>query len=394
MFDNMVDKEHIEADSLSARREACEPVKSTPPEQPAWYVDLTREEFVSFRMLLARVNGPLKMRLPTMIMAALCCVALLALALVEWFEAGKQGYPDPTLLVGALLVLLPGFYTCFYVPAKMKKTAGLQYDRSVRSGMSYCGRLEIYPDRVEKIGMSASTCAVMDRNTLFIETGEMMVFTAAGSPALVLPGRCLTDGLAAQIRQAADRLPMQNRRFIARVRTGGEVVAAPTEEKPEELWVSTFTYTEEEYAAVLKGVLIQHFWKMAPLLMATAVVGSYLFGYDGKTLLSCVPFFLVMTGIFLLFNLILPLSRVKRQVPYTSAHDRTLQVRLDTMALRLKLPKGAESWVLWCDVDHVYDKDTFVEVVHNKRATLHIPKRCIEDVKAFDAIVTRCRQGK
>jgi len=101
-----------------------------------------------------------------------------------------------------------------------------------------------------------------------------------------------------------------------------------------------------------------------------------------------------MTGIFALFNLILPLSLVKRQVPYTSAHDRTLQVRLDTMALRLKLPKGAESWVLWCDVDHVYDKDTFVEVVHNKRATLHIPKRCIEDVKAFDAIVTRCREGK
>ena len=56
----------------------------TPQEQPEWYVDLTREEFIRFRMLLARVNGPLKMRIPTMIMAALCCVALAALALVEW----------------------------------------------------------------------------------------------------------------------------------------------------------------------------------------------------------------------------------------------------------------------------------------------------------------------
>lgn len=366
----------------------------TTPEQPEWYVDLTREEFVSFRMLLARLNGPLKMRLPTMIMALLCCASLLALALMEWVDAGKQGWPDPTLLAGSLLVLLPGFYTWLYVPAKMKKTAGQQYDRSVQSGMSYCGRLEVYPDSIEKVGVTATARISLDRGTLFIETAEMMVFSAAGSPAVVLPGRCLTDELAARIRQAADRLPMQNRRFIARVRTGGEVVAPPTEVKPEELWVSTFTYTEEEYATVLKGVITQHFWKMAPLLMATAVVGAYLFGYDGKNLWSCVPFFGVLCGIFLLMNLILPLSRVKRQTPMTTAHDRTLQVRMDTMALRLKLPKGAENWVLWCDVDHVYDKDDFVEIIHNKKAALHIPKRCIEDLKEFDAIVTRCRERK
>ncbi|MBE6807766.1 MAG: hypothetical protein E7527_07195 [Ruminococcaceae bacterium] len=361
-------------------------------EQKDWYVDLTREEFIAFRMLLARLQGPLRLRIPTMIMAALCCVGVAALAVVDWLEAGKQGWPDPTLLVTAALVLLPGFYTWFYVPAKMKKTAGQHYDRSVRSGMSYCGRLEIYPDRVDKVGVSASTSAVMDQGTLFIETADMMVFTAAGTPALVLPGRCLTAAQAAQIRQTADRLPPHNRRFIARVRTGAEVVAPPVEEKPEELWVSTFTYTPEEYATVLKGVLIQHFWRMAPLLMGTALVGSYLFRPMEGDLTSCIPLFLVMCGIFLLFNLILPLARVKRQVPYTTAHDRTMQVRLDTMALRLKLPKGAENWVLWCDVDHVYDKDDFVEVVHNKKATLHIPKRCIEDLEAFDAIVTRCRQ--
>lgn len=389
----MVEKEHVEADSVSVQKEAGESIKNAPPEQPAWYVDLTREEFISFRMLLARVNGPLKMRVPTMIMAALCCIALAALALVEWMEAGKQGWPDPVLLVGALLVLLPGFYTWFYVPAKMKKTAGLQYDRSVRSGMSYCGRLTVYPHSIEKAGSTATASIPLDRSTLFIETQEMMVFTAAGSPAVVLPGRCLTEALAGEIRRAADRLPPQNRRFIARLQARGQVVQPPQVTQPEELWVSTFTYTEEEYATVLKGLLIQQFWKMAPLLMATAVVGSYLFGYDGKTLLSCVPFFLVICGVFLLFNLILPLSRVKRQTPHLSTHDRTMQVRMDTMALRLKLPKGGENWVLWCDVDHVYDRDDFVEIVHNKKATLHIPKRCIEDVQAFDAIVTRCREG-
>lgn len=364
------------------------------PEQPDWYVDLTREEFVQFRMLLARVNGPLKMRIPTLVMALLCCGMLVALALMEWFEAGRQGYPDPVLLVGAVLVLVPGAYTCFYLPAKMKKTAGQQYDRSVQSGMSYCGRLELYPDSVEKVGVTATARMPLDRGTLFIETTDMMVFTAAGSPAVVLPGRCLTESLATDIRRAADRLPPQNRRFLARIQTGGQVVAPPAEVKPEELWVSTFTYTEEEYATVLKGVLIQHFWRMAPLLMTVSVVGAMMFGWDGVSLWSCVPFFLVLCGLFLLFNLILPLSRVKRQVPTLSTHDRTMQVRMDTLALRLKLPKGGENWVLWCDVDHVYDKDTFVEILHNKKSSLHIPKRCIEDLPAFEAVINRCRGKK
>lgn len=367
---------------------------TAPAREEGWYVDLTREEFIQFRMLLARVNGPLKMRVPTMIMAALCCFALLALALVEWMEAGKQGWPDPTLLVGALLVLLPGFYTWFYLPAKMKKTAAQQYDRSVRSGMSYCGRLTVFPHSIEKAGPTATASIPLDRSALFIETPEMMVFTAAGSPAVVLPGRCLTEALAGEIRRAADRLPPQNRRFIGRIQAKGQVIRPTEIPQPEELWVSTFTYTEEEYATVLKGLLTQQFWKMAPLLMATAVIGALMFGWDGVSLWSCIPFFLVICGLFLLFNLILPLSRVKRQVPMTTAHDRTMQVRMDTMALRLKLPKGGENWVLWCDVDHVYDKDSFVEIVHNKKASLHIPKRCIEDLKAFDAIVTRCRAQK
>jgi methionyl-tRNA synthetase len=39
----------------------------------------------------------------------------------------------------------------------------------------------------------------------------------------------------------------------------------------------------------------------------------------------------------------------------------------------------------------LYDKGEFVEVVHNKQATLHIPKRCIEDIAAFEAVLNRCR---
>ena len=99
----------------------------------------------------------------------------------------------------------------------------------------------------------------------------------------------------------------------------------------------------------------------------------------------------VFIAVLILFNLVLPLRRVKTQSDSLSAHDLTMQVRMDTMALRVKLPKGGENWVLWCDVDHVYEREDFVEIVHNKNASLYIPKRVIDDLPALDAVIKRCR---
>lgn len=364
------------------------------PEKNEWIVDLNREEFVAFRLLLARVNGPLRMRIPTLLVSIGCCLLMVGIAIEEWWMAGWQGYPDPVMLCCALLVLLPGFYTWFYVPAKMKKTAGRQYDRSISAGMLYCGRLTVTPDYVEKAGATATAHIRLDDRTLFVESAEMMAFVTAGSPALVLPARCLTEEMATAVRKAADNLPAHCRRFIARVVPGGETVRWQETPQPEEVWVSTYTYTEEEYVTVLRGLITQHYWRTAPMTVTTATCGALLFGWDGETMIKCIPFFLVILAALTLFNLVLPLSRVKRQVATLSAHDLTMQVRMDTLALRLKMPKGGENWVLWCDVDHVYDKENFVEFVHDKSSTLHIPKRVIPDMAAFESALNRCRGTK
>lgn len=361
--------------------------------QPEWYVDLTREEFIHFRLLLARANGPLRQRLPMLLMSIVCGVLLLGLAIGEWLAAGREGYPDPVWLVGALLVLVPGLVNWFYVPARMAKTAGRQYDRSVEAGMTFYGRLVVLPDRVEKLGATSTASIRLDERALFIEDETMMVFTAAGSPAIVLPSRCLTDDMAVAVRRAADRLPANHRRFIARVQPQGQpVTPPPAVEKPAELWVTTFTYTHEEYVTVLRSVLINHFWRMAPILTATAMVGGFVLGWDGQSILPCIGYFLVLAAVLVLFNLGLPLWRLKGQVATLSAHDLTMQVRIDSIALRIKGQKTGENPVLWCDVNHVYDKDDFVEVVHNRHGTLHIPKRAIDDLTAFDTIVSQCRE--
>ena len=371
---------------------------TTPVEGTEWCVDLKREEFIDFRLLLARVNGPLRLRVPTLIMVLLCCVALVGMALADWLMTGREGYPDPVMLAAAALVLLPGLFMWFYVPARMKKTAGAQYDRSVEAGVTYYGRLQVFPDCIEKVGDTATAHIPLDDRVLFIETRDMMVFTAAASPALVLPARCMTDEMALAVRRAADRLPANHRRFIDRLQPQAQpVVAPPPREKPEELWVSTFTYTPDEYAAIIKNMLVQQFWKRAPFLVIFATLGALALGWTWDVpdrqpaLLSCIVYFCMFMGVPTLFNLILPLVRVKSQVHTLSPHDMTMQVRMDTMMLRFKVPKGGEIGVLWCDVDHVYDKDAFVEVVHNKYASLHIPKRVIENIEALDGIIKRCR---
>ena len=370
----------------------------TPPvveEQPAskWYVDLNKEEFVAFHMLTARYFGPLRQRIPTLVVSALSFLMLAGYAAFEWATKNFVGSPDPVLLVGALLVLIPSLLVCGYVPYRLRRTAAKQYDRSVDAGMDYCGQLIVYPDCIEKVGHATTGHVRLDERTLFIETAEMMVISVIGSPAIVLPARCMTDEMAAAVRDAMNRVPARNRRFVARLQCRGEAVPAPTPKaKPEELWVTTFTYTPDEYATVLRGIIQQHFWRMSPMLALVAMMGAILFGNaDITKMAENIPLFVVIMLVLVLVNMVLPLRRVKAQAENLSAHDLTMQVRLDTMMIHNKLPKGGENWVLWCDVDHVYEREDFVEIVHNKKASLFIPKRCIPDLNELDAIIKRCR---
>ena len=367
----------------------CEPNRQET--RPRWYIDLTREEFVSFRMLLARVNGPLKMRIPTLIMSLICFATVVAMAVEDWYLAGFEGIPDPVLLVGALLVLLPGLYLWFYLPIKLKKEAAAQYDRSEQAGMGFCGELNVGEGYVEKASPAAVGHIRMDERALFIETADMMVFAAAGSPAVVIPARCLDETMAAAVHAAADRLPVRNRKFIARTVPQGQVITCPPPAvKPEELFVTTFTYTAEEYATVMRGLILQHFWRVAPMTAITATGGALLFAWGEEWWMAVVDF-LVIAGVLTLLNLILPLARVKGQAAALSPHERTVQVRMDTIALRVKGQTTAENYALWCDVDHVYEREDFVEIVHNKHASLYIPKRVIDDLDAFDTVIKRCR---
>ena len=429
----MENKDFVGADSISAREEAerehieCSPTDSTPPacdavggdvpdapmtgdvpdapsaDAPAeeappqrtpWYVDLKKDEFVAFRMLTARLVGPLRLRTATLVVSLFSFVTMVGYALYEWLMHWVNT-PDPVLLAGGVLVLIPALILYWYVPYHLRRDAEKQYDRSLQAGMDFVGELVVYPDAIEKVTAAVTARVRIDERMLFIETPDMLVVTTMNSPAIVMPARCLTEEMVATVRQAVESIPDHCRRFVGRIQPKGETVAPSVPKaKPEELWVNTFTYTPEEYTVVLKGLIQQHFWKKAPLLALLAMVSAFALGYDFETMsfIPCIWIFVVIMAVLILFNLVLPLRRVSRGVEeQLTAHDMTMQVRLDTMGMRMKLPKGSEMMVLWCDVDHVYEREDFVEIVHNKNTSLYIPKRCIEDLDALDAILKQCR---
>ena len=359
----------------------------------SWYIDLTAEEAAAYSLLMAKMRGPLRTRRPTLITAALCSFILLGLAFGEWLAGVVDQFDYVTAACG-VLIWLPALYVWWILPLTIRKKALVHYDRSVSAGIVYNGRLTITDEYVEKAGASATAHIRLDQHAFFIEAADMMVFVSADSPGVVLPARCLTPAMVAAVRRAADRLPARNRRFVSRIRPMGQVVTPVGAPKPEQLWSTTFTYTHEEFITVARGNIFQRFWRIAPAVTPVAFIGSLVFGWSGEDITPAIGYFLLFMGIVLLMNLVLPLLQNKRRVEMMTPHDLTVKVSFDTTALRLTAPRGSEMPVLWCDVKHVYDRDTFAEMVIEKSSPLLIPKRAIEDIPAFEAALKRCREGK
>lgn len=360
--------------------------------QPPFMVDLTREEYVAFQMEQARVRGPLRFRVASLIISLI----LLAMVVVTLVLDIRSGSPlDPVLAVIGVLTLVPALGTWFVLPYSLKKRAGKSYDQARCCGNTFYGELRIYPNHVEKIGEAASAKIPLNGQSFFMETKDMMAFTTSTSLALVLPARCMTPEMAQAVRAAADQLPMGNRRFVSRFQPQSRLAAAPeTVAKPTVLWQQDITFTEEEYASMVKAVMMVRYWRMAPWFMIISVLGGLTFNWDGTRILPSILGFLFFFLLLTALNLWLPMSRIKRQAAASGQQERTYRITLDEVAFRVEGFTKQEMAVVWSEVNHVYNKDEFVEFNVQKYSLFRIPKRCIADFAAFEKIVDHCRETK
>lgn len=360
--------------------------------QPPFMVDLTRDEYVAFQMEQARIRGPLRFRMASLIVS-LMLMAMVVFTLLLDIKSGNT--LDPVLLVTGLLSLVPAVGIWFVLPFTLKRRAGKSYDQARCCGNTFYGELRIFPDHIEKIGEATSAKISLTGQTFFMETKDLMAFTSSTSLALVLPARCMTPEMANRVRMAADRLPMGNRRFVSRFQPQSQPATAPAAAaKPAVLWQEEITFTEEEYASMVKAVMMVRYWRMAPWFTLISVLGGLTFNWDGTRILPSIFGFLFFFLLLTALNLWLPMSRVKRQAAASGQQERTYRITLDEVAFRVEGFTKQEMAVVWSEVNHVYNKDDFVEINLQKYSLFRIPKRCISDFAAFEKVVDSCRKTK
>ena len=356
---------------------------TAPQTDPVWTVDLTREEYVKYTIQLFKIRGPLRLRNLQLILTLVMFAALVALTAYEWACFGTIDWT--TLLAGFGLLLL-SFGLWWFVPWHMRRNARKAYDETIAGGYCFQGLLRVREDCIEKENAQGVSRISLDGGTVFFESADMMAFMTVGRRAIVLPARCMTDESASRVRQAADKLPYRNRRFIARIQPRGEVPLPIEAVEPTVVWEKEVRYETEEFAALMRHTVTQNYMKQLPMYSLLSMLCAVSFGWDGENILSCVGTFLFVLGLVTLFNLVTPLRRVRFAAANTATKARTVNIRLTDRGIWMTDPNRGFAVIPWSAIEHVIDRDTFVEITRG-RQTVHIPKRYIDDLSAFDALV-------
>lgn len=364
--------------------------ENTAPATP-YRVDLTREEYIAFTMQMARAFGPLRSRTGQLIASLACCGLVAALTVYDMYLFGQPDW----LLIGlsAVMALVAiGFW--LYVPHRMRRRAGTEYDQMIECGYSYCGELHISDSEVAKVSEEVTTRVRLDGHAVFMESADMLVFIGSEQRAIVLPARCLTKEAADRLRQAADRLPPTSRRFFGRIQPQGQVVTPPVREEQTVLWEQTIHYDPRETLDILKARTLQQFWTRLPHFALMSMLLALAFGWSDTSIWPCVLFFLGALALLTVFNLVMPLSRLRRmqRAGYAPSPNSALQVKFTERGVRM-LEGERFACAPWSRIEHVYDRGEYAEMLW-KQHFLRIPKRCIPDIAAFDAILKRCRNNK
>ncbi len=359
-----------------------EPVTETL--DPSWQTDLSRDEYSRYYSVFAKLTGPLRLSRVLLVVALLFAVAMGAILVYEWVALQLVDW----LSVGITAVLTVGSLALWwYAPRHVRRTAEKQYDRMIDGGYSFAGSVRVRGDRVEKENAQGRTVLPLSARTLFIETPEMMVFYMAGRPAIVLPARYLTAEAATALRQAADKLPYRNRRFLGRVQPQGETPVSIALPPQTTLWESDIRYEPQEMEGLLRFNVMTNYVRRLPLQAVLCMLCAVGIGLDNVDIVKVIGSFLVLFALLTLFNLVMPLRRTKMMAQMAEAAARTVSIKLTDRGVWLSSPNSGFVVLPWGVIEHIINRDTFVEITY-KVQSIRIPKRYIEDFSAFDALIS------
>lgn len=357
-------------------------------------VDLTREDMMEFQTSFSRVEGAMR-RTRVLSVAALALAVLTGVFVI--LDTAETGYTDWLMIANAGLYLLVGILLPIIYSAMEKKRAATAYDNAVACGTDFVGRVDIYPDRVEKTvtGNGRVTAMPLDGKTRFIETPRLMAFVSAGRVALILPARCATEESAAAFRAAADRLPVQNRRFGGRLQPENQPVMPATVSEVPTLWEQTVEYSREEFYTLMVSTVRTRYIRSLPMLGLVSAAAGLTFGWDWVeefSPLPCLVWFAVIFAVLTLMSLLIPRRRISSAAGQAPVSVRTLHILINSRGLHVDDGRGGNYAFPWSFVTHVYDRGDHAAFCDRARNILAmIPRRCVEDWDAFSRMLDEIR---
>ena len=349
-----------------------------------WDIDLSREEYIRYYTLFSKLSGPLRLQTVQLVISVVFALILAVFCVIDFAQTGGVDW----LFAGIGGVLtVASFGLWWYAPRHVRRAAGKAYDETLAGGYCYRGTLRVRDDRVEKENLQGIHSIHLNAGTLFIENPEMMVFLTANRRSIVIPARYLTAESASAVRAAADKLPYRNRRFLGRVVPKGEIPAAACPPEDTVLWEQTIRYEPDELADLIRNNVLQNFVKRLPFHSVMSALFGFGLGWgDGSNILPCIGWFLGFFGLTALTNLVLPRRRANMIAAQADVAGRTVTVKLTDRGVWMTDPNKGFAVLPWHVIDHVIDRDTFVEITRGGQS-IRIPKRYIDDFATFDTLI-------
>ena len=185
-------------------------------------VDLSREEYIAFNMLLAKNGGMLRFRKGQLVIFGLMMAFSLVMLAVEFFVFQSL---DVVMILVVAFIALTGGFLLFGMPAYLRRNAGRAYDQSVLGGHEYYGMvyvydgegnlIEEYPDPNAQQAQEASG----DRGPLPQTVGGMslgyilmlgVVFLVSNIPTLIFGGIWLHFKNRRDLREDMKRMRIED----------------------------------------------------------------------------------------------------------------------------------------------------------------------------------------
>ena len=352
-------------------------------------VDLSREDYIEFNLLVAKTKGVLRHYREMLIFGGFLMVISIGILVLQKLRFGQVSLAAVLmmliflLLVGGPLAGLPGH---------LRRGAATAYDRTVEQGYRYAGRVQLEENRIRKTGGTSAVAIQLDERASMIESRNMLVILSPGSRAIVIPARYLSrENAAVLLPRLRDAMKGENQKIISPLLPAAlqEAEKKVLEEDDDNGEIEPLTleiqYTSQEFYMLLADRALRTFLKRLPFYGAFAVIAGVLCSLAAGVLWGIATGVCILSAVYLL-SVEGGRLRAKKLTAGLTKEDMTLRLVLTENGLLLRRQNGEERRVPWDAVKRAVARPSCVEFTA-RDTFVRIPRRCIPDMDRLKDLV-------